>query len=184
MTRCQRISGIDEVVCAIPGTPDNDCLRDEAEKYATVFRDFPDANENDVLRRYYRATVWRFADYIMRITADCPLISPELCGTILATAIEKGAQYASNLEPRTFPQGLDCEVFTRDLLWAADGQAEGSEREHVTLWMRRSERVRQFRVNVRSPWPIEGRLTLDTWDDYKTICAAFGHDADISLRAA
>jgi len=86
-----------------------------------------------------------------------------------------GVKYASNVFPRrTFPKGLDCEVFTLDALLEADRFALGEDREHVTPYMQRNF------INwvcVESPWPIEGRLTLDTEDDYRTLCAHFGHEA-------
>jgi spore coat polysaccharide biosynthesis protein SpsF (cytidylyltransferase family) len=89
------------------------------------------------------------------------------------------ADYTSNIDPRTFPQGLDCEAFTMEVLEMA--MRHGPD-EHVTTWMRSSPEVN--RVNVASPWPIEGRLTLDTEDDYRVICAYFGHEPYQRLRAA
>lgn len=124
------------------------------------------------------------ADLVMRITGDCPLISPELCGAVLQKLKDETADYASNIDPRTFPQGMDCEVFTMELLkWAAATSSHPEDREHVTPMMRRpSEYIK--RVNVASPWRMDGRLTLDTEDDYRVICAAFGHEAYHDLRAA
>lgn len=173
LTRCRRISGVDEVVCAIPDTPENSQLGRVAKGYGPVFR----GSELDVLQRYWRCAVLFEADIIMRITGDCPLISPQLCGAVLAQLINQNADYASNIEPRTFPKGLDCEVFTIGALAVKEDPDE-----HVTTWMRNSRIVN--RVNVSSPWPIDGRLCLDTEDDYKVICAAFGHEPYVSRKAA
>lgn len=173
LTRCGQISGVDEVVCAIPRTSANDVLEKTAKEYAEVFR----GDEHNVLARYRTAAIKFGADIIVRITGDCPLLSPELCSEIVATRSRTNADYASNLEPRTFPQGFDCEVFTYTALFYGKGPDE-----HVTTWMRRSSFIK--RVNVRSPWPMDGRLTLDTEDDYKVICAAFGHEPALNLRAA
>lgn len=177
LTRCKAIPKIDELVCAIPDTKENNKLADEAGKYAKVFR----GAEHDVLGRYRAAAVAHSADVVMRITGDCPLLSPELCGEVLAARDYANADYASNIEPRTFPQGFDCEVFTRTLLERAHEDAHDSEREHVTTWMRRAK---IHKVNVSSPWKLDGRLTLDTEDDYRVICAAFGHEPHQRLRAA
>lgn len=68
---------------------------------------------------------------------------------------------------------MDCEVFTLDALLETNRFALGEDREHVTPWMQKNF---VNWVNVESPWPIEGRLTLDTEDDYRTICAHFGHE--------
>jgi spore coat polysaccharide biosynthesis protein SpsF len=165
LTRCKQIKGIDRVICAIADTAENDKLELEAEKYCKVVR----GPEHDVLTRYFRATP-EDATHVMRITADCPLISPELCGAVLQKLINTAADYASNIDPRSFPQGMDCEAFTIATLHHAHYHAGPHEREHVTTWMR-SANIR--RVNVSSPWRLEGRLTLDTWDDYQTIRASF-----------
>ncbi len=162
LTRCKRIAGVDEVVCAIPAGEDN--LLVEASKYASVYQ----GSEHNVLGRYLGAAIEHDADVIMRVTGDCPLICPELCGDVLS--VLKEADYASNVHPRTFPRGYDCEVFTMRLLLKANEHATLDEREHVTPWMQKNA---ANQVNYASPWPLDGRLTLDTEDDYKVICAAF-----------
>ncbi len=145
---------------------------------AEVYR----GSEGDVLNRYYRAAQEARADVIMRITGDCPLISPALCREVLMARERNNAHYASNIDPRTFPQGFDCEVFTYALLSQANKNAHPHEREHVTTWMRRQKNIR--RVNVASPWLLDGRLTLDTKDDYKVILASFASQSDQHSRAA
>jgi spore coat polysaccharide biosynthesis protein SpsF len=176
LTRCKQIPGIDRVVCAISPNPDCRPLFDEASKYCdTALASVGD--EGDVLGRYAAVARTRGADIVVRVTGDCPLISPELCGEVLAALERENADYASNVHPRTFPQGFDCEAFTNDILQEAHHRAGPHEREHVTTWML-SANIR--RVNVSSPWRLEGRLTLDTWDDYQTIRASF----EERLRAA
>jgi spore coat polysaccharide biosynthesis protein SpsF (cytidylyltransferase family) len=162
--RCGRISGIDQVVCAVPASDYDELKQDGAH--------FIPGPEHDVLARYYKAALTVNAGIVMRITADCPLLCPELCASVLSTLKRENVDYASNIEPRTFPKGMDCEVFTRDLLNAAHESAGPEQREHVTTWMRAAPIKR---LNVSSPWPLEGRLTLDTWDDYQTIKASFEH---------
>ena len=179
LTRCQRIAGVDEVVCTIPHSPDSLPLELEASKYV---HDIFGGIEDDVLSRYMFAATRTKADIVVRVTGDCPLICPELCGEVVSALKRESAEYSSNVDPiRTFPQGYDCEAFTYKTLARADREAGPYEREHVTTWMRRADIKR---ASVTSPWPLEGRLTLDTWDDYKVICAAFGHDAPERLRAA
>jgi spore coat polysaccharide biosynthesis protein SpsF (cytidylyltransferase family) len=175
LSRCWKIPGVNKVVCAIPEA-DND-LAAEARKYANVCR----GSEDDVLSRYHVAAVATDADIIVRVTGDCPLICPELCGDIIAMRAETGADYASNVHPRTFPQGYDCEVFTFSALNQA--YRHSVEREHVTTWMLLPESCMK-RVNYTSPWPLEGRLTLDTYDDYNVISAYFSDETRKHLRAA
>lgn len=165
LTRCLRIPGVDQVVCAIP---DGDTLLAvEARKYCDVWP----GDEHDVLARYHGAAEGFRADIIMRITGDCPLISPELCGEVLSIFKEKDVEYASNIMPRTFPKGLDCEVFTMQILENAHRCASDTyDREHVTPWI---QRTALSKANVALPYVIEGRLCIDTEDDYKVIKAYF-----------
>jgi spore coat polysaccharide biosynthesis protein SpsF (cytidylyltransferase family) len=183
LTRCRRILGVNRVVCAVPDTAENDELADYAFYYGSQWQpgchEVYRGPEHNVLVRYAQVAEATEADIIVRVTGDCPLISPELCGEVVAALKRSGADYASNIEPRTFPQGMDCEAFTFETLQRAWLQGED---EHVTTWMRKSPDVK--RVNVRSPWPLEGRLTLDTEDDYRVICAYFGHAPYEHLRAA
>lgn len=173
LERCRKIPGIDQVITVIPDSDENIILMLVAHQYGHVLR----GSENDVLSRYMVAANCYEPETIMRITGDCPLISPELCGAVLQKLIDEKADYASNIEPRTFPKGMDCEVFTFETLKRA--YKESDEREHVTTWMRRADIKR---VNVASPWKLDGRLTLDNQDDYQVIRAAF--ETHQHLRAA
>lgn len=164
LTRCKAIPGVNEVVCAIPLGEAG--LRAESEKYCRVSA----GPEDDVLGRYVIAAECFNADIIMRVTGDCPLISPQLCSAVLARRQFAKADYCSNVHPRTFTKGLDCEVFTREALNAADTHAKDAyDREHVTPWMVRAAKC----ANIESPWPIEGRTCIDTEDDYKVVKAYF-----------
>jgi spore coat polysaccharide biosynthesis protein SpsF (cytidylyltransferase family) len=173
LTRCKRIPGVDEVVCAIPRGKKNLPLSEVALRHVTVWH----GPEFDVLTRYREAAEFVGADIIMRVTGDCPLICPGICADALFLLIGGGFDYVGNVDPRTFPQGYDCEVFTRKTLDRAVGPDE-----HVTTWMRTAPDVN--RTNLTSTHKMEGRLTLDTEDDYRTICAYFGHEPHQHLRAA
>jgi spore coat polysaccharide biosynthesis protein SpsF len=171
ISRCQRISGVDQIACAISEAPGNDKLAATAALCGIQVIRGP---EMDVLSRYVKAAHETQASVIVRITADCPLISPDLCSEVVARQKRWGVKYASNIFPRrTWPKGMDCEVFTLDALLEANRFALGEDREHVTPWMQKN--LVNW-VTVESPWPIEGRLTLDTEDDYRTICAHFGNE--------
>lgn len=179
LERCKTIKGVDQVVLAIPDTLRNDKLAIIGHRHCPVFRL---SLENDVLRRYAACANAYNADVVMRITGDCPLLCPELCGDVLQLFFEAEAEYACNNDPPTFPKGFDCEAFTNDLLQQCDRIANGpNAREHVTPLMREATHVR--RVNLASPWPMEGRCVLDTWEDYLVICAALGCEPGKRVRA-
>lgn len=192
LSRCRRIPGVDRVVCAVPDTPENDGLAnyvfyrgpqwsvDRGDLVPDVYR----GPEDDVLKRYYQAAKATEADIIVRVTGDCPLICPEICGQVVSFLKETGAGYAGNVMVRSFPRGYDCEAFTMETLERADQEAGAvdGDREHVTPWMQRNRSTKRY--NVVSDWKMEGRLTLDYPEDYATICRAFGHEPYQHLRAA
>ncbi len=170
LRRANQIRGIDRVVCAIPTSPENDKLADLAGAHCIVVR----GPEHDVLARYVQAAAIVDADVIMRITADCPLIDPEVCEQVLAARERENADYACNVglkdEPRTFPKGLDCEVFTRAALEVAHVNSRSAyDREHVTPYLRDAPGVKS--VNCANPaGDYSNRsFTLDTKEDYDVI---------------
>ena len=88
---------------------------------------------NDVLDRYYQCARSRGAETIVRLTADCPLLDPEIVDLVITRFYENSVDYASNTLKRTYPDGLDVEVFTMDVLETAWREARTNyEREHVT----------------------------------------------------
>jgi spore coat polysaccharide biosynthesis protein SpsF (cytidylyltransferase family) len=125
---------------------------------------YPRVPENDVLSRYYWAWKPLEARAVMRLTADCPLLDPKVCELVLESFLKYDVSYASNVYPkRTFPDGLDCEVFSGELLARAYAAAESPEdREHVTPWMQRNATV--YPVVLPVDWS-HIRLTLDEQRD-------------------
>jgi spore coat polysaccharide biosynthesis protein SpsF (cytidylyltransferase family) len=125
---------------------------------------------DDVLKRFRTAAEYFEADHIVRLTGDCPLIDPSIIDAVVQALSAASAEYASNVEPPTYPDGLDVECFTRDALDRADRLAtRPAEREHVTLWMR-SEAAALRRVNVTAVADFAHlRLTVDYPDDLEIV---------------
>ena len=96
-------------------------------------------SQNDVLGRYWDVAQQVGADVIVRITADCPLIDPVTIDLCVSKFGATPTNYLCNTEPvPTYPDGLDVEVFDLALLKQTHLKATlGSDREHVTPWMRR-----------------------------------------------
>lgn len=89
--------------------------------------------EHDVLGRFVGAVSPFRDDTIVRLTADCPLTDPELVDQIVSFFMGSGFDYVSNVIRRTFPDGLDVEVFSRAALARANDEAASDyDREHVT----------------------------------------------------
>lgn len=181
LRRCKRIPVVHHVVAAIPDTEDCDVLLPFIEKqHVSVTR----GPELDVLARYAKAAQEHDADIIMRITSDCPLVNPNLCGAVLSLRDMHDSVYASNVYPaRHFAQGLDCEVFTRTALDAANRDAiDPCDREHVTPLIQRN--AGQGIALLKSMDDTSHlRWSLDTLDDYLTILKVFD-EAHPDIRAA
>lgn len=94
-------------------------------------------SEDDVLDRYYQTAKKFNTDIIIRITADCPLIDPEVFDKVLEFYLENDYDYVSNTHPPTYPDGLDVEICSFKVLERVWKDAKlTSEREHVTyhIW--------------------------------------------------
>jgi spore coat polysaccharide biosynthesis protein SpsF len=166
--RCRAISGIDVVCCAVPDGPPDDRVAEEARRSgAEVFR----GSETDVLDRYYRAAAILRLDVILRVTADCPLLDPGVCGDVLSLRRAEGADYACNNLPPSWPHGLDCEAVTFGWLERAAREAsQAYEREHVTPFIRNPA---AWRANLRMPGrgAEQHRWTLDNDRDLQFLRA-------------
>ena len=133
---------------------------------------------DDVLARYHGAVSYLDqigvpVDRIVRITADCPLIDPGVIDRGVRESEEKDSDYLSNIDPPTYPDGLDVEVFTRHMLEITHREATlPSDREHVTPYMRRNGRFKAW--NIRAGRDLSHlRWTLDTEEDYRFICEVY-----------
>jgi glutamate-1-semialdehyde 2,1-aminomutase/spore coat polysaccharide biosynthesis protein SpsF len=171
LTRCARIPGIDAVTCAVPDEQASEALETIARDCsASYFR----GSERDVLGRYLGAARATDADIVMRVTSDCPLIDPQVCGRVLALRESASVDYVSNVAPRSFPQGLDCEVFTRAALELAAANASDTyDREHVTPWLRRAPRITRANLESGDPALADHRWTLDYDEDLAFFRAVF-----------
>jgi spore coat polysaccharide biosynthesis protein SpsF len=92
-------------------------------------------SQEDVLDRYYQAAKIYKADIIVRITSDCPLIDPVIVDKVVENYLdhEEKVDYVSNILERTYPRGMDVEVFSLRVLEIAWQKAkEQYQREHVT----------------------------------------------------
>jgi len=173
--RVRSARGVDDVVVATTSRTSDDGLAAAVHATGTaVFR----GDEDDVLGRYAGAARAAHADVVVRVTSDCPLFDGEVLDTILerhAGAIMAGdLDYASNTMVRTYPRGLDAEVFSRAVLEeAAANAASPSEREHVTPYMLEPGRCRTANVQREGSSLAALRWTLDNDDDYRFLTAVF-----------
>ncbi len=90
---------------------------------------------NDVHARFVEVLTENSTyESIVRLTADCPLVMPDLIDSMLDEFETQEIDYYSNCRPPTFPDGLDVEIFSREaFMRLSDFELSDSEREHVTL---------------------------------------------------
>ena len=167
VARAARIPGTDRLATAIPALEEDDVLEAYLRTLPQV--EIVRGSAEDVLDRYRQAARRLDADTIVRVTADCPLLCPEVSARVLrAYDAHPRADYASNTLQRTYPRGLDTEVFSRAALEVAASEASRpSDREHVTpfLW-RQPDRftlvsVADDRDASRLRWTVDTREDLD-----------------------
>lgn len=129
-------------------------------------------SEGDVLSRYVGAAREAKADLVVRITADCPLIDPEVVDRVIAEAEDHpdGCDYASNVHPRTYPRGLDAEALFADALWRIDRLARSpAAREHVTHFVRERPDLFLTRSVTDVADNSDLRWTVDEPDDLRMV---------------
>jgi len=171
LERVAQIPGIDEVCLAIPPGPQHRALADLAHGGGWRLIEGP---EDDVLRRYRLAADATGAEHLLRVTSDCPLIDPGICGALITLIESTGLPYVRTAIDTGFPLGLDAEVMNTTALHAADGEAEDPyEREHVTpfIW-RRPQRFPALLLD-RRPDRRAWRLTIDMPEDYAVVRPIF-----------
>jgi len=130
-------------------------------------------DEHDVLSRYQQCAAQYDLDIIVRVTSDCPLLDGPLIAQGVHNYVQRndGRLYLSNVLERTYPRGLDFEVFSRELLEEAAQEATlASDREHVTPYIHqnRSEQVRFQHITLPQDYSMY-RLTVDTSEDFLLI---------------
>ena len=171
LTRCKAIINVDVVCCAMPDTDDSTPIALLAERLDIhVFK----GPEHDVLARYYGAARAVKADIVLRVTADCPMIDPKVCGSVLELLCGRQVEFACNNMPPTWPHGLDCEVVTFASLERAHLEANRAyEREHVTPWIRSHPNISKANLIGPANGTEEHRWTIDNERDYAFLQAVW-----------
>ncbi len=173
VNRVRRARRVDEVVIATT----TETRDDELERICTQ-RGWPcyRGSEQDVLDRYYQASKAHGADVIVRITSDCPLIEPTLIDAIIERRELEQADFTSNTIHRTYPRGLDTEVFPFAVLetaWCEDRNP--AWREHVTPFItNHPERFSNVQV-TNGDDHSNLRWTVDTPEDFALVQNIFTH---------
>lgn len=162
---------IKNIIVATTVLPEDDLTEEFCEENKIdCFR----GSSEDVLARYYQAAIDYEVDTIVRVTSDCPIIDPiiidKMVDKYLHLKKNKPVDYLSNTIKRTFPRGLDAEIFSFDALAEAFRYAnEKYEREHVTPYIYQHPDIFNI-VNYENNSDYSfHRWTVDTAEDYELI---------------
>ena len=167
--RLRQVCLADEVVVATTTNATDDAIEAVCNRENVLcFR----GSEADVLSRYYETAKRYEADVVVRVTSDCPLIDPLIVNSVIEKYKEGFGtiDYVSNVLARTFPRGMDTEVFSFAVLSEAYEEAnQASHREHVTPFIH-TQPTRYQLVCVRNATDKSGyRWTVDTAEDFELI---------------
>lgn len=165
VNRLKACKRIDEIVIATTTNSADDTIENWCEaEGVSCFR----GDEFDVLNRYYEAAKAFPSDIVVRITADDPFKEPAVIDEVIEKLITGGYDLVTNNFPPSFPEGLDCEAFTADVLRKMEQESSDSfEREHVTQYVYRNPSM--FKIgNIECEkqmskyrWTIDDQLDLD-----------------------
>jgi spore coat polysaccharide biosynthesis protein SpsF len=158
---------IDEIIVATTVNAKDDVIETWCKnENVKCFR----GSEDDVLDRYYQASLAFPSDYVVRVTADDPFKEPSVIDQVIGKLINENLDLVTNNFPPSFPEGLDCEAFTFEILRTmALNATDPFEREHVTQYVYRNPD--RFKIgNVSSDIPLSHlRWTIDNTEDYLMV---------------
>lgn len=168
LERLRRCEMLERIVVATSDEPSDDQLAAHLRSLGgEVYRGPLD----DVLARFLGAMdACGIAGDVVRLTADCPLADAGVIDAGVRLRARLGVDYVSNGRRRTYPHGLDMEVFTAEALRAAGRAAtEAYDREHVTPFI--YHHPERFSLADLTQDRDESRLrwTVDTPEDYAFV---------------
>ncbi len=164
LDRIKKSKKINNIILAIPNNKKNVEIK---KKLRNI--NFFLGSENDVLDRYYKAAKKFKASMVVRICGDCPFIDPNIIDQIINIYENKNYDYVSNTIIPTFPDGLDVEVFSFNVLKKAWQKAKTkNDREHVTPFIIKDKSLNKFNFRYKNDLS-KIRLTIDEKIDLKQL---------------
>ena len=167
--RLKSVAKIDEIVLATTTNPQDDALEQFAKTNGIqCYR----GSEDDVMLRVIEAVASVSGDTVVEITGDCPILDTEITSQVISLYEHSDVKYASNAHIRSYPDGMDVQVFSLDSLVESEKMTSNTlHREHVSLHMRENPKLFP-QANLLAPPSLHHPqlgLTLDEIDDFKLI---------------
>ena len=171
--RVRRSRYVDSIVVATTVNTTDDPIVTLARQLGIRFFRGSEAN---VVSRVTSAMREAKADIVVQLTADCPLIDPDIIDQIVRIYAANNFDHVSNTLLRSYPDGLDVQVSSLPILEKCYGLCENDkDREHLFYTIRRNQdKIKTYQVLAPPElcWP-QWRWTLDTLDDYNRICRIY-----------
>lgn len=168
--RLQKVQLADDIIIATTTNETDNPIVELCEKLNIKYYR---GSENNVLSRYYNVAQLHRANNIVRVTSDCPLIDPQIVDDTIEFYLKniKEYDYVSNCTlKRTFPRGLDVEVFSFKALSESLNRAKKSEElEHVTLYIENNQDKFRLGGIIHKPNLSKFRWTVDEQADFELI---------------
>jgi len=173
---------IEKLVIVIPNNLENNVLNNTLRDFGVdVYR----GSLNNVFDRFYKASRIFQSKTVIRLTADCPLVMPDMIDEMLNYFIKHKPKldYLSNGLVESLPDGLDVEIFNSKILQTlSENSLTKEEKENVTLRIWRNPQI--FSVaNFPHPHDLGNeRWTVDYPGDFQFIAEMFSHFGDRSVN--
>ena len=169
LDRISKSKKLDKVVVATSTLEKDNAIENFCKDYGV---DCYRGSENDVMSRYYECCKQYNPDTVVRMTADCPLIDPEIIDKVVQKFKDDNVDYCANTVPpekSKFPDGSDIEVFSMKALEMANTEVQDEHRrEHVTFqfWQDLNYTSSQYIQN--KDWS-NYRITVDYPEDFEVV---------------
>jgi len=170
--RLSKCKELDQIVVAASKEKENEALQDIVESHGYKCTR---GSEKDVLKRFYESANSVEAEIIVRITGDCPLVDASLVDQCVQEFKNSNVDYFSNIQPPTFPDGLDIEVMSFASLKIANKEASTKyDREHVTPYIRNSNKFKKDSLSYSQDLS-NLRWSVDELEDLTVVTKVFNH---------
>lgn len=174
LRRLEKSEELDKIVVATSTDSRNRPLVDHVVRLGFACEQ---GSESDVLERVVQAAQKHNAGIVVRITGDCPLMDPKLVDDCIRRFKSDEVDYFSNIQPPTYPDGLDIEVVKLTALERAMQESDRPyDHEHVTPYIRESGMFRCGSMNNITDLSSL-RWTVDAPEDFEVISRVFDHFA-------